>query len=136
MMELKRIHHIGVIVDDLAEASRLLGQGFGLSVSPADVRPDLRAAFFQCGEVSVEVIEVTDPVARRARLGEGQRARIEHIAIEVDDLDATLQALDALGVQPKAPPRVSNRYLTFWTNPDTSDGVMFQFMQKQQERKG
>ena len=49
------------------------------------------------------MIEIKDSEARRASLGEHQRARIEHIAIEVDDLDATLRALEVLGVQPKAP---------------------------------
>jgi methylmalonyl-CoA/ethylmalonyl-CoA epimerase len=135
-MRFKRIHHIGVIVDDLAEASKLLSQDFGLPVQPGVVNENMRAAFFQCGDASIEMIEVLDPAARRARLGAGQRARIEHIAIEVDDLDATLSALQVLGVLPGAPPRVSNRYLSVWTDPDTSDGVMYQFMQKAQEPIG
>src|SRR5437867_4979067 len=75
-------------------------------------------------------IEVLDPAARRVRLGEGQRARIEHIAIEIVDLDATLSALQALGILPSAPPRVSNCYLSVWTDSDTNGGVMYQFMQK------
>jgi methylmalonyl-CoA/ethylmalonyl-CoA epimerase len=70
-------------------------------------------------------------VARRARLGEHQRARIEHIAIEVDDLDAMLHALEVLGVRPQAPPRLSGSRLTFWTEPDSSDGVMYQFVEKE-----
>lgn len=129
-MKLKRIDHIGVIVDDLAEASTLLEQGFGLRASPGVVRPDLRTAFFQCGDASIEVIEITEPEARLARLGDGQRARIEHIAIEVENLDQTLEALAALGIRPTAPPRMSSDYLTFWTAPESSDGVMYQFVQR------
>ncbi|GAB4444236.1 MAG: methylmalonyl-CoA epimerase [Chloroflexi bacterium OHK40] len=129
-MQLKRIDHIGVIVDNLADASTLLEQGFGLTPVPGTSRPDLRTVFFRCGDVSIEVIEISDPETRQARLGEGQRARIEHIAFEVEDLNQTLEALAALGVQPTAPPRMSGSYLTFWTNPDSSDGVMYQFLQR------
>ncbi len=132
-MGFKRIHHVGVIVDDLAEASKLLAQDFGLPIQRGVGNEKIRAAFFQCGDASIEMIEVLDPTVRRVRLGEDQRARIEHIAIEVDDLDSTLRVLQALGVRSKAPPRVSNGYLSAWTDPDTSDGVMYQFVQKAQE---
>jgi methylmalonyl-CoA/ethylmalonyl-CoA epimerase len=84
-----------------------------------------------CGDVSIEVIEIRDQEARLARLGEHQQARIEHIAIEVDDLEATLRALEALAVRPKAPPRLSGGRLTFWTEPQSSDGVMYQFVEKE-----
>jgi len=106
-MKLNRVDHIGVVVDNIEEATALLGQGFGLEAGSTVQREDLCNAFFRCGDVSIEVIEIRDPVARRARLGEHQRARIEHIAIEVDDLDAMLHALEVLGVRPQAPPRLS-----------------------------
>ena len=131
-MKLKRIDHIGVIVDDLGEAAALL-RSLGLSDGPTLEREDLNAAFFPCGDASIEVIEILDPEQRRQRLGEGQRARIEHIAIEVDDLDSTLEALEALGIHPDAPPREVLGGVTFWTAAETSDGVRYQFVQK---RKG
>ena len=129
-MELRRIDHIGVIVDDLAEAVGLL-RSLGLADGPTLERDDLNAAFFPCGDVSIEVIEILDPDQRRRRLGEGARARIEHIAIEVDDLDATLAALAALGIEADAPPREVLGSVTFWTDAETSDGVRYQFLEKQ-----
>ena len=129
-MKLNRVDHIGIVVDNIEEAKALLGQGFGLEAGPTVEREDLCTAFFTCGDVSIEVIEIVDLEARRSRLGEHQRARIEHIAIEVDDLNATRRALEALGVQPKAPPRLSGSRLTFWTEPESSDGVMYQFVEK------
>lgn len=128
-MKLNRIDHIGVVVDNIEEATALLRQGFGLEAGPTTQREDLCTAFFRCGDVSIEVIEIKDSEARRVRLGEHQRARIDHIAIEVDDLDTTLRALEALGVRPKAPPRLSGDRLTFWAEPDSSDGVMYQFVE-------
>jgi methylmalonyl-CoA/ethylmalonyl-CoA epimerase len=126
-MQLTGIDHVGVIVDDLAEACTLLRDGFGLEPQETLEREDLRAAFFACGPTRIEVIEVTDPEARRERLGDAT-ARIEHIAFKAADLEATIAALAALGINPKAPPRQSGPNLTFWTDPGTSDGVMFQFI--------
>jgi methylmalonyl-CoA/ethylmalonyl-CoA epimerase len=128
-MKLERIDHIGVIVDDLDEARALLGR-LGLEEATTLEREDLHAAFFPCGGTSIELIEVLEPQQRARRLPEGEQARIEHIAIEVDDLEATLGALEALGVRPDAPPRRVLDSTTFWTDSRTSDGVRYQFLEK------
>jgi methylmalonyl-CoA/ethylmalonyl-CoA epimerase len=129
-----RIDHIGVIVDDLEEAGRLLADALGLPRQEGTTNDAIRTAFFQCGDASIEAIEVLDPERRSERLGHDATARIEHIAIEVDDLEAVLQALSALGIQAKAPPRFSRDYLTFWTDPATSDGIMLQFLSRSSRR--
>jgi methylmalonyl-CoA/ethylmalonyl-CoA epimerase len=128
LVDVGRIDHVGVIVDDLDDASRLLGEGFGLERTSSVERDDLRLAFFRCGDVSIEVIEPLDPELRRERLGDGAEARIEHIAFEVSDLERALAALGALGIQPNAPPLRSGARTMFWTEPATSDGIMFQFV--------
>lgn len=129
---LKRIDHIGVVVDDLEEARRFLGEDLGLELDRTIEVPEkhLHAAFYRCGECQIEVIEVHDPQARRERLGDGNRARIEHIAIEVDDLRDTLRALEGLGVRADAAPLPVGRNLNVWTVPETTDGVQYQFLQK------
>lgn len=126
-MQLRRIDHVGVIVDNLEDACELLEHGLGLEPQETIARDDLRAAFFACGETRIEVIEIIDADARQQRLGDAP-ARIEHIALLADDLSETLDALAALGIQPNAPPRPSGKNLTFWTDPATSDDVMFQFI--------
>jgi methylmalonyl-CoA/ethylmalonyl-CoA epimerase len=126
---IERFDHVGVIVDDLDEAARLL-VALGLEPGETIDREDLRVAFFKCGDASIEIIEPLDAGLRRQRLGEGNRAQIEHIAFEVGDLDAALEALGALGVRADAPPlRLPDRSM-FWTEPETSDGIKLQFVQR------
>jgi methylmalonyl-CoA/ethylmalonyl-CoA epimerase len=127
---LKRIDHVGVIVDNLEEAKRFLGN-LGMEFDRDLELPDrLKAAFYRCGEVQLEIIEITEPSERGQRLGD-DRARIEHIALEVDDLAATLQALDGLGVKVNtAKPALVGNSLNLWTVPETCDGVMYQLIQK------
>ena len=127
-MDMRRLDHVGVVVDDLDEAARLL-ESLGLVESERAEHDGLRLAFFTAGNAMVEIIEPTDPEVRARRLGD-VRARIEHIAFEIGDVDDALSALGALGVEPNAPPRRQPDRAMFWTDPETSDGIMFQFVQR------
>ena len=127
---LKRLDHVGVIVDDLEEASRFLS-GMGMQHDrDLEIPGRLKAAFYSCGDAKVEVIEISDPAERAQRLG-SEKARIEHIAIEVDDLATTVQALEGLGVRTQTtdPIRVGPN-INFWTVADTCDGVVYQLLQR------
>lgn len=129
----KRVDHIGVVVADLQEAGQWLGEAFGLPLQRTLEFPDrgIRAAFYRCGDVDIEVIEITDPEARRQRLGEGHRARIEHIAVEVGDLQTTLARLAALGVRTNDPePRRIGDSLHTWTVADSTGGVSYQLIER------
>jgi len=95
-VELKGIHHIGVVVEDLAAAEMFLACTLGLEKVSEIERPDLRASFFDCYGTQIEAIEVLEPQARAARLGDAQ-ARIEHIAVAVDDLDDAVTRLGEIG---------------------------------------
>ena len=91
---LKRLDHVGIVVDDLGEAKRLLGQTLGLRLArelevPARMR---RVAFFQCGDAEIEVIEDLNAEAKALAL-DGASARIEHVAVEVDGVESVLTAL-------------------------------------------
>src|SRR5215831_5959556 len=127
---LKRIDHVGVIVDDLDEAKGFLSN-MGLRFDRDLVMPGrLRAAFYACGDTQIEIIEVDDPAERAERLGDG-RARVEHIAFEVDSLSTTMEALRGLGVDTTfADPVAIGGNLNYWTKADTCDGVMYQLIEK------
>lgn len=130
---LRRIDHIGVVVADLEEAKRFMSEVLQL---PLDREMDatgvlgVKTAFYRCGDADIELIEPADAEERRKRLGGDVRAKVEHIAIEVDELDGTLQALQALGVRTTTdePVEVGGR-LNAFTRPETTADVMYQFLQ-------
>ena len=127
---LKRIDHVGVIVDNLEEAKRFLTD-MGLEFDRDLVLPGrLRAAFYACGDTQIEVIEVDEPAERAQRLGDGT-ARMEHIAFEVDSLSTTMEALRGLGVDTTtAEPVPVGANLNYWTRADSCDGVQYQLIEK------
>jgi methylmalonyl-CoA/ethylmalonyl-CoA epimerase len=125
-----RLDHVGVVVDDLDEASRFLEQAFGLLPGREVRRADVRAVFFRCGQVEIEMIEVLDPQERERRLGGGGSARIEHVAVEVADLDEALDRQAGLGVRPIGSPRATPDYRTVFTEAESSDGVTWQLLER------
>ncbi len=129
----RRVNHIGIIVADLAEARRWLTEVFGLSLSRSVDVPEgrIHGEFYPCGDIDIEVIEIGDPEVRRRRLGDGNRARIEHIAVEVDDLGASLAQLTALGARTTArePRRIGNS-LHAWTVEETTGGISYQLIEQ------
>lgn len=86
---IKKINHIGIIVPDVEEGVKLFRDGMGMEFLRVENLPDWKCkiAFFQCGEVLIELVEPT---------GEGDGSRflkergggIHHIAYEVDDIEA------------------------------------------------
>ncbi len=134
-IKIRRLEHVGIVVDDLAEAEALLGGCFRMTRDGGAKLEGRRVAFFTPGAGGrIEIIEVTDPERRRERLGDGNAARIEHVALEVDDLDATIESLAALGIEIAEPPRLVGAYRTTFTVPATTDGVMFQLSERAPSR--
>lgn len=132
MAVLKRIDHVGVIVDDLERVSRLLGDVLGMELARTLEDPDrkLRARFYRCGDVDVELIELGDPDERARRLGGGP-VRIEHIAFEVQDLAGTAGGLRDRGVRmTTSEPRRIGPTTTYFSEPESTGGVVLQFLER------
>ena len=126
---LKRIDHVGVVVDNLAEARSFLSR-LGMTLDHEFDLGRVGAAFYRCGDVMVELIECRLPDERARRLGTSQ-ARIEHIAIEVEDLVTTVEEFAKLGVEVTAKESVTQGDVrSHWTKPESSDGVMYQVFER------
>ncbi|HEX5164221.1 MAG TPA: methylmalonyl-CoA epimerase [Thermomicrobiales bacterium] len=94
------IHHIGVVVEDIAaavEQYRLLGFGEGDITRVSEQNVDIAA--MRAGESWVEILS---PIDRDSGIGRFLASRgpgFHHIAYLVDDLAGTLAALAEAGVE-------------------------------------
>jgi methylmalonyl-CoA/ethylmalonyl-CoA epimerase len=95
----KRIDHVGMLVENLADAKAFLaGLGFTL-VKESDAPVWNRVfAYFQCGDTYIELVQDLDDAERATRL-QGKTARVEHVAFEVDDIYETIEELDRKGMK-------------------------------------
>jgi hypothetical protein len=128
-MKLRRIDHVGIVVRGLADPAGLLG-ALGLELARSNRNDESTGHYYPCGDASIELIEVHDDEARARRLPDGAEAVIEHIAIEVDDLEAVHRTLTARGLDVTWPPFPSGDATMIWTDAATSGGVQYQFLRR------
>jgi methylmalonyl-CoA/ethylmalonyl-CoA epimerase len=127
-----RVDHVGVVVASIDVAGKFLREALGLELKlePPPSVDGVRTAFFGGGDARVELVEVSSPEALATRLGRAD-ARIEHIALEVEDVREVIARLRARGVtfMTEEPLRVRDT-LAIWTVPDTSAGIMWQLFNR------
>ena len=133
-----RLDHVGVIVADIVAARRFLEDVIGLELKrehhSTEARLDAAFLGFDSGPDSgalVEVVELGDPAARGRRLGPDAVARIEHIAIEVDDVEAVREELRARGIEMQSDsPSITGTARSYFTRPETTCGIILQFLDR------
>jgi catechol 2,3-dioxygenase-like lactoylglutathione lyase family enzyme len=127
-----RVDHVGVVVRSLEEAGAFVQDilGLELTLAPPPSPDGVRVAYYGGDGARVELIEVADLVAREARLGRAQ-ARLEHVAIEVDDVRSMADRLRVRGVRftTEGPVPVRDT-LAIWTVPETSGGIAWQLFSR------
>lgn len=122
------IEHIGIAVSSLEKSVPLFEQ---LLNTPCYKKEKVESeavetAFFQTGASKVELLEASDessPVAKFiAKKGEG----IHHIAFEVENIEAEMKRLSALGFEllNETPKRGADNKLVCFLHPKTTNGVL------------
>jgi methylmalonyl-CoA/ethylmalonyl-CoA epimerase len=100
-VKIKRVNHLGAIVSDLDDATRSFTEHLGLSLDHVEQYGDeLDIAFLPCGETLVELIKPRTNEGANADYLREHGPGIQHVALEVDDLEAALAELAERGVEP------------------------------------
>ncbi|WP_294201618.1 VOC family protein [uncultured Sphingomonas sp.] len=104
---LQSLHHIGVVVQDLDATIAWYERHLGFLVLSTFGFPGGRVAFIGRGAVKLELFQIDGaaPMApeRKEALSNLRIGGINHFAILVDDIDATLAELLANGVEQAYP---------------------------------
>lgn len=142
-MRIRQIDHIGVAVRDLDRYLDVFGNILGLEIhdfEEADPYEGLRIAFARVGETDFEFLQdrlpeaadkVTDQrdIARWIdRRGEG----IHHVALRVDDIDATIAEAEAKGLRvldETGRPGARGSRVAF-LHPKSTGGVLIHFVER------
>ncbi len=126
-MRIKRVNHLGVIVDNLDDAVRAFTERLGLTLDHTERYGDeLDIAFLPCGETLVELIEPLTGQGSNADYLRQHGPGIQHVAFEVDDLDAALAELGERGVKPlgDAPMPGAGGMRIAFLEPRAFDGIL------------
>ncbi len=98
---IKRIDHIGIVVNDINEALTVYQQALGLRLAGIRERSDQEAtiALLLTGESGIELIQPIAPDSNVADYLQKRGEGIHHICLEVDDIDRKLADLEKRGLQ-------------------------------------
>ena len=109
-----RIKHIALVTDDPAKTAEFYKQQFGLTElyrQPTD--SGARGVWLSDGYIYFAILKYGDPGAPKLGPGQSSDLRgIHHIGFQVDDLEATAQALKAANVSPVPIPKREGRQET------------------------
>lgn len=100
-MQVRRIHHLGIAVSDLDEAISTYERLFGARLEGRDELSELgvNAASLFVGDSRVELVAPTGEDTHVGRFLARRGPGMHHVALETDDIEATLRRLVAEGAQ-------------------------------------
>jgi methylmalonyl-CoA/ethylmalonyl-CoA epimerase len=131
-MRISRLNHLGVIVDDLDRALAGFRDLLGLPLERTEVyRGALEIAFLPCGDTQIELIHPRDPEDAAAAYLRDHGPGIQHLALEVDDLEASLAELRDRGVSTlgEAPRSGADGTTIAFLDPRSFGGILVELCQ-------
>lgn len=131
-MEIIKINHIAVAVEDIEQATDFWEKTLGLSLDHVEEVQSQRAkvAFFPCGDSEIELVQPADPESSTARFLQTRGPGIHHLCLEVEDIEAALAELKTKGVRliNEVPITEPGRKMAF-IHPKSSGGVLLELYQ-------
>ena len=100
-MKVLKIDHLGIAVNSIREGKNFWTDVLGLEFEGSETVEEQKVttAFFPVGESEVELLESTAPDGPIAKYLEKKGQGIQHIAFQVENLDAALEELKQKGIR-------------------------------------
>jgi methylmalonyl-CoA epimerase len=131
---IKRIDHLGVAVHSIDQALGFYREALGLEVTHVETVADqkVKVAMLPLGESRIELMEPTGPESPVAKFLESRGEGLQHIAIGVDDLEATLRRAKERGVRllDERPRPGASGTLVAFVHPKSTGGVLIEFVER------
>lgn len=131
---MQKIEHLGIAVKELAKSIPLFEQLLNTPCYKTEevASEGVNTAFFQVGESKVELLEAAKADSPIARFIEKKGEGIHHIAFDVENIEAEMRRLAALGFEllNETPKRGADNKLVCFLHPKTTNGVLIELCQQ------
>jgi len=131
-MKKPTLDHIGIAVRSIKGAR--VYEALGLTVDHVETvqTQGVRTAFLSVGESNLELLEPLSPESTVAKFIEKRGEGIHHICLRVDDIDAHLARLKALGFRliNEAPVPGAHGCRVAFLHPSAGGGVLIELSEK------
>ena len=130
---IQKIDHLGIAVKSIEAALPYYEKTLGLKCGHIEEVPSqkVRTAFFECGDVHLELLEPTDPDSTIAKFIEAKGEGIHHIAFATTDITGQLAQAKESGARliHEVPFDGAGGKLVAFLHPKSSFGVLTEFCQ-------
>ena len=134
----RHLNHVCIAVNDIEDTLAFYHQVFGTGeVEVEDIEDQaVRAALVRVGGSQLEFIQPTDPEGGVARFIERRGEGVHHIAFEVEDLQARLDALAESGIRViDTAPREGLSGMIGFIHPRATRGVLIELVDQDTARR-
>lgn len=129
-----KINHLGIATKGIDEALKFWGDALGLENVHTETVEDqkVRVAMLPIGDTRIELLEATSDDSPIAKFIEKRGGGIHHIAVEVEDIAASLAKLKAEGMRliDETPRIGAENCLVAFVHPSSANGVLLELVQK------
>ena len=130
----RAVDHIAIAVHDLEAAIKLYSETFGYQLferrRTEGKASAMISAVMKAGPITIVLLQGTSEESQVSRYVKHYGPGVQHIAIEVDDLQATTDELTAAGVQFDTNIISSPGLRQIFTHRDENSGMMYEFIQR------
>lgn len=128
-----KINHLGIATKGIEDALKFWSDSLGLENVHTEIVEDqkVRVAMLPLGESRIELLEPTSDDSPISKFLEKRGGGIHHIAVEVDDIDASLAQLKAKGARliDEVPRVGAEGCLVAFVHPSSANGVLLELVQ-------
>ena len=134
MVGILKVDHIGIAVNNIAEAAKFWENTLGLKIVATEEVAEQKVitAFIPCGDSEVELLQATAADSPIAKFIEAKGEGVQHIAFKVDDIEAALAELKDKGVRliDEKPRRGAGGAQIAFLHPKATGGVLLELCQR------
>lgn len=135
-----RVDHVAIAVRDIDEALFLYRDIFGFELlKRREVQGEfsgMKSAELDAGGFSLVLVQGTDPQSQVSRYIDQYGPGVQHIGIEVDDVEALTSLLTESGVQFATDVIRGDGLIQVFTKREGNTGMMFEFIQRMKSGGG
>ena len=128
-----KIDHIGIATENLEDGLAIWRDSLGLTVQETEevAEQRVRVAMLPIGDTRVELLEPTTPDSAVGKFLAKRGPGIHHIAVEVEDINASLAELKSKGARLiDEKPRIgAGGCLVAFVHPTSTHGVLLELVQ-------
>ena len=134
-MIIKRINHLGVVPKDLNQSKNFFTNILGLNHVGGEVVSEQKVSveFIQCENSRLELLEATSQDSPIAKFLETRGAGIQHVALEVDNLDKWIEHLKKNNIRliDEKPRYGAHNMRIVFVHPHSTGGVLVELVEEQ-----